>query len=311
MYRIYRFMYGLVGFSRSQTNGFLLFLPLVFLIVISEPLYRKWKWSQRTVSAGDKARLDSLVAHLTARTAGTADTVAQSVSREPLVSFDPNTAAEEFIRRIFRNHRAGENLLRFRAKGGRFFVKSDLLKIYGMDSTLYREVYDFILLPEQRKKNYPAFGKSRPARPDSEFPPAQRTKTQRLDINTADTAALNKVYGVGPRLASRIVKFRDALGGFIHMKQLFEVYRIDSAVCRDIESRFFIATDFTPRYLELNSIGRVELSTHPYLSRKAADAIVAYRNRHGKFLRIEDLEKIPAVDSVMLRKLRPYVRINE
>jgi competence protein ComEA len=300
MYRIYRFMYGLVGFSRSQTNGFLIFLPLVLGLIFSEPLYRNWKASESQDFTTDVRKLDSLVAILESRSETVAEPHLQDTFR--LSRFDPNTATPEILLSIGFREQLVKRIVNFRNKGGRFRIKKDLAKIYGLDSIQFARVAPYLdlpdLLPDQKKafKSFKAVESRRIVRAP-------------IDINTADSAALKKVYGIGEKLALRILKYRDALGGFISMEQLKEVYRLDTAVLKSLKRDFFVGRDFKPALVNLNSAGRQDLAAHPYLSSKAADAIVAYRFQHGEFRNIEDLRKIPAMDTTTFRKVLPYLTV--
>ena len=67
-------------------------------------------------------------------------------------------------------------------------------------------------------------------RPEAVFKP------QRLvDLNQARAEEWAALPGIGPVLSRRIVKFRDALGGFASMNQLHHVYGLDSAVIERVQ----------------------------------------------------------------------------
>jgi competence protein ComEA len=300
MYRIYRFMYGLVGFSRSQTNGFIIFLPLVVGLIFSEPLYRTWKASENQDFTSDVSKLDSLLAILEGRREMMAEFIPSDTLR--LVRFDPNTATPEILLGIGFRGQLVKRIVNFRSKGGRFRVKKDLAKIYGLDSVQFALVEPYLSLPDRLPDHKPAYQRFK-------APESKRLVRAAMDINSADSSSLKKVYGIGEKLALRILKYRDALGGFVSMEQLKEVYRLDTAVLKSLNRDFFVGADFKPAKVDLNSAGRQVLAAHPYLSSRAADAIVAYRFQHGGFTSIEDLRRIPAMDTTMLKKALPYLTI--
>lgn len=61
-------------------------------------------------------------------------------------------------------------------------------------------------------------------------------KPQRLlDLNQASAEEWAEFPGIGPVLSRRIVKFRDALGGFASLNQLHHVYGLDSAVIERVK----------------------------------------------------------------------------
>jgi competence protein ComEA len=61
----------------------------------------------------------------------------------------------------------------------------------------------------------------------------------RIDINTADSAAFEKLYGIGPVLSARIIKYRRLLGGFARVEQLKEVYGLSAETFESVRGRIF------------------------------------------------------------------------
>lgn len=58
-----------------------------------------------------------------------------------------------------------------------------------------------------------------------------------ININTADTAALEQLPGIGPALAERIISHREANGPFAAVEELAAVSGIGPAVLSDIEDQ--------------------------------------------------------------------------
>jgi competence protein ComEA len=298
MYPIYRFLYGLVGFSRSQTNGFLILLPLLLIILFSVPLFQWWRSYHPVDYGADIKELDRIVASMD--DPSTADTIIRRDHRP----FDINTASVEQLRAAGFSENQASLIARYRAKGGKFRRKEDLLRIYGIDSAFYSTVEKQIRITPPTEDT---LSQSR----SEAVMTAPRKLAQKIDINTADTAQLQTVFGVGPKLSRRIIRYRESLGGFHSMDQLREVYRLEPEVIARLEKAFFVGSGFRLVRININTADRKELATHPYLSDKAADAIVAYRFQHGKYMSLDELGKIAALDSVVLRKVLPYLTAEE
>jgi competence protein ComEA len=299
MFSIYRWLYNLVGFSRSQSNAFIILLPLLALILFSEPVYR-WSIENQSIPSDEKRHLDSLVSLFDPPAK---DTVHRKPSsRKPiivqLIPFDPNKATLGELRSVgFESFIAGR-IVKYRQRGGVFRYRADLLRIHGLDTAFFAQIRPFIQLPDRTDR--------------APFPSrAVWVPAKRFDLNTADTATLKRVRGIGEKLSLRIIKYRNALGGFRETGQLAEVYHLDTAVVRELEKHCFVDSDFRPRKHHLNLEPADSLALHPYISRRTAGAIVAYRIRHGKFQSVEDLELLDQFDSVMLRKVMPYVTVSE
>jgi len=135
-------------------------------------------------------------------------------------------------------------------------------------------------------------------------------KTDELfNINDADTARFEAVRGIGEKLSRRIVKYRSALGGFVVVGQLSEVFGLDSMALSNLTRLAFIAPDFLPDRMDLNMADEAQLEAHPYISRQEARAIVAYRFQHGRFTSVSDLVLLPIFAEEKVRRLEPYLKI--
>jgi DNA uptake protein ComE-like DNA-binding protein len=65
-----------------------------------------------------------------------------------------------------------------------------------------------------------------------------------------------------------------------------------------------------PVPIDINLASQDIMEKHPYISRKLAGLIVAYRKQHGPFAKAEDLLAIPLVTEDLLNKLRPYLSLD-
>lgn len=287
------------GFSRSETNALLILLPLMVLLIFSEPACRYWFTNQELSFSKDSLRLDSLVAKWQWEKA---DSNPESVDR-PLFRFNPNTASRDSLLQLGFSPSLARRIVNYRTKGGVFKIKSDLLKMYGTDTLLFQKLYSFIDLPLIAEKKRKEFFK------DS-FPMRPIVATTKLDLNLADTAQLIKVYGIGPKFSLRIVEYRERLGGFVSMDQLNEVYRLDTTAVGRLKKKFFVLPDYHPRQIRLNTATEKELAAHPYISYKLAAAVVAYRFQHGYFASIEDLVNLKLVTEKDFQRIKPYITIN-
>lgn len=288
------------GFSGNEINGFLILLPLMMLLIFSEPLYHTWMATRPRSYPQDIEAMDSLLARWPpAKTSPGQAPVIQEVS---MFEFDPNTASVQELRRLGFPENLANRIAAYRSKGGGFAVKSDLLKIYQLDSSLYKRLYSYIRLPSRRLKQDKRPGTATFGKKDV---------NKSFDINTADTILLKSVYGIGPVLAARIVRFRDALGGFVRTEQLHEVYGLDSAVVRKLLMVGFIHPDFVPAKININSADEKKLSAHPYIRKKIAGALIHYRFQHGDFADINDIKRLSLIGANEAERLLPYLKITD
>lgn len=297
MHRLMAWIRAFFGLSRRETRGFLILLPLLVLSLFITPSYRWWKANQKRDFTKENQELDSLLTHWKWEEKN--DSV-KGIEVQ-LFPFNPNTATKEDLTRLGFPSNLVTRIDKYRSKNGRFVIKSDLMKLYGMDSSLYARLYSFIDLPIEK--------------PTKIFEPTLKEKKmsvskEKFDLNLADTTQLIRIYGIGSKLSQRIIKYRNSLGGFISMNQLQEVYGLDTTVVAELNKKAFVSPDFKPNQLSVNSVTEKELAVHPYISNKLAKAITAYRFQHGNFTSLEDLTKIALVDEAFYTKIKPYLTLN-
>lgn len=137
------------------------------------------------------------------------------------------------------------------------------------------------------------------------------TQIEPFDLNKADSSILQRIRGVGPVLSNRIIRFRDALGGYISQEQLYLVYHLDSSVVDIIKKSSYISEGFQPEKLNLKDMDSYEISKHPYIDRKQAELMKNYHTQHPNMKDPFDFTKLPAIDSAFLNRIMPYLSFGQ
>ena len=128
-----------------------------------------------------------------------------------------------------------------------------------------------------------------------------------VEINSADSAALVAIDGIGPKSASEIIKYRNLLGGYYSVEQISELKCI-------MEQNF---VKFLPKILcdsckiskiDINFAGPKELERHPYVSAKALRRIIKQRQLKGGWTRIEEMTEQNILSDEEAKRLAPYLR---
>jgi competence ComEA-like helix-hairpin-helix protein len=223
-----------------------------------------------------------------------------AAAQPELFTFDPNTATESDLLRLGLPKPLVGRLLRYREKGGFFFEKPSLKKLYGMTDTDYARLEPYIAIAKSEVAVRPAAYAGGAG---------YKTSIQNLDINAATVDDWRKLPGIGAGRANHIVRFREKLGGFVHTEQVAETFGLPDSVFQGIrpylrmESPVFKKTN-------LNAASEDELASHPYINFKQAKLIVAYREQHGQFNSADDLTRIAAfTDKAWLEKVKPYLGV--
>ncbi len=231
----------------------------------------------------------------TARTHPVSENPSEKSSRTfVFTDFDPNTQTEAGWLEMGFSLRQARTIINFRNKGGRFYRKEDLKKIYGLSQSDYERVAAHIRIAE------PAAAQARKyARPVAKI----------IEINGADSTLLESLKGIGPTLASRIIRYRERLGGFYQLEQLKEVYGIDSVLYEKLVSLVSLDASLL-RKIGLNTAGLDELRQHPYLSYRLASLIVNYRKQHGDYGELSDIKKIALMNEEIFSKIEAYLSLH-
>lgn len=157
--------------------------------------------------------------------------------------FNPNTATLEELQRLGLSEKQARSIINYRDKGGRFRRSGDFARSYVVSDSLYERVKDHIVIPP-------------------------------VDINAADSAALDDLPGIGPYFASRIVEYRKELHGYSYKEQLMDIYNFDEEKFNGLEDLIVVGPSEPFR---LWSLPEDSLALHPYIDRHTARSIVLYR----------------------------------
>jgi competence protein ComEA len=311
-------------FSKQERNGAIFLIALLNLTWVL-PLF--FSAGKETVSAEESKALDSAFRVLDLSSARSGDPAVrrrleEEISRRDQYvddkqsgfgsvllkkAFDPNHATEEEWKATGLPARMIRSIGRYQEKGGRFRRPKDLMRIYGMDTVHFQKILPFIRIKTV------GFPQREGHHNDNEYPKKNfllRKPGVSIDINLADSAAWEALPGIGPVLASRILRFRDKLGGFVSADQVREVYGLPDSTYQLIQPRLRSEAQGIIVPVLINQASADELAKHPYISRKLSALLVAYRKQHGPFRKPGDLMAIPLVDSPLLKRIAPYLSLN-
>lgn len=220
-----------------------------------------------------------------------------------LRSFDPNTVSEGDLLEMGIRPALVSNLLAYREKVGNFQSVHDLKRLYNMRNEEYEILRPHIQLSKRKTtrretQEIPNYQESNPKELNLDFP--------YMDLNSCDTTELKEIRGIGSFYAKRIIRFRDALGGFHQLDQVKETRNLPDSVYQKIKPHLYLAEPIF-HHIKVNSMNEEEIRKHPYINYQEARAIVRYRDQHGEFRSIGDLKKIHLLKDKDMKKLMPYI----
>lgn len=227
-----------------------------------------------------------------------------NVSNIKFHNFNPNLCSESDLLGLGFPKFIAQRILNYRNKGGRFLIKDDLKKIYGVRPESVDKLKPFIQLPDALNANS---SQNISDKPNSfeKSKIASKPLVKTFDLNKVDTSTLISVKGIGRVFANRIIKYRDLLGGFHSIEQVSETYGINPEIIDELRKVSTVSKQSIKK-IDINSV-KVEDFRHAYVKKFIAKSIIAYREQHGRFNSIIDLKNVKTVDETLLLKIEPYL----
>ena len=291
-----------LSFSRREQRGLVVLVILIVLLIFFRIFFPFFLPSSEI----EIIKLDSSFFSYKPQTQR--NFIAPIVVNYELSDFDPNNITADFLIEIGINQRIARNWHNYILKGGGFTKPEDILKIYGMDSSLFHQLSPYIKIPKTAQNDNKLIYLDEESKSsddqwnidsifvsvNSETRYVKKTYIPdlQIELNSADTSQLMMLKGIGQVLSARIINYRKKLGGFVSNKQLLEVYGIKSEV---IDNNINIITIDTTLVLSVNintaSISR--LRDHPYLDFYKAQAIIEQRKKKP----FQNTEEVLILDS--------------
>ena len=295
-------------FSKKELNGLLVFCFLFVGITFAPSLYR-WAYKPEVFNfAAFKEDIQAFKASGNVQTGYNYYKLKEEVEAkeaEPqYFEFNPNNLSPESWRRLGLSAKQIKVIKNYEAKGGSFYRKEDLQRIYSISKNDYEKLAPYIVIPVR------VSGERKYA--STLVKPVEKIIKARtiVELNAADSTELETIKGIGPTFASRIIKYRKRLGGFYNKEQLKEVYGIDSVKYAQLEDLVSVDRGGFEK-ININTATFDDLKLHPYLSYKQMNAIIQYRKQHGNYSTISDLKKVVILNEQTINKIGPYLNFND
>lgn len=216
--------------------------------------------------------------------------------------FDPNTADSITFIRLGLAPWQARNALKYRRKGGHWKSADDFSRLYGLREDDFQRLRPYIRITAdentyRREQTAPRRDSAYARYRSQKFPEGTI-----IDINAADTTQLKRIPGIGSYYASKICRYRERLGGFLHIRQIKEVEGLPP----DVEKWFSIEDNPQIHKINVNEADFKQLIRHPYLNYEQVKAICAYRQKYGKLKSWSELRLVEAFTADDFLRLGPY-----
>ncbi len=220
-----------------------------------------------------------------------------------LKEFDPNSiTAEEWIKLGFSPNQAA-SIIKYRTMIGGFETADQLKNCFVIDEERFNLLEPFInLSPALSKESY--FNK--------EIKEQKKTAPvfPKPDLNFSTLEEITLIRGIGDHTAKLIIDYRQRIGGFSNLNQLYEIKGLDSTRI-ELLKKESVLTQKVFKRIDINSATYADLRNHPYIEQDLARLIVRFRELHGKYESVESLKKLALVDTVVYKRIFPYLKVQE
>ena len=306
-------------FNRSERIGITTLIILIGVVIIF-PFAYTWIFPPKTYDFSEFKSAATEYAHLyndylAARQAIDIQVEQLSNTSRNVVltpfDFDPNSITQEDLLKLGLPQHIARNIINFRNAGGTFRFREDLKRLYTLDESLYSQLEPYIDLPTRahRSSAIPeSLSRSAKESANQERAIIRPTAIPRelLDINLADTLQWQKIRGIGPVFARRIVAYRNRLGGFYSKNQLLEVFGMDTIRFNQIRPYITLNQSVFTK-IDINTADFAALAKHPYINRNIANSIIRIREMHGHFNNTEELKKSHLINDSVFERIAPYI----
>lgn len=285
-------------FTRNERRGITILLVLIFILGIANKVIFYFE----TPGKIDQAVFDSARHKLGMLN----DSISQESTTKELFFFNPNTIDSSVLRRLDVPELVRYNLLKYRSKGGRFSLKSDFRKIYGVDENLYARVEPFLIFENQQKE---AITK-------------QPVELFLFDPNTTSDPDFIRL-GLSDKQIRTIRNYLAKGGSFQDKDDFFRIWGLTEeqknylADYVQISKKTENITSVMPKselsevLLEINSADSVDLELLPGIGDKLSKRIVKYRESLGGFYSFEQLKEVYGLNPETILQISKLMTVDK
>lgn len=199
---------------------------------------------------------------------------------------NPNTLQKQDWINLGLSPKQAETTIKFRDKIGGFKSIADLQKCFTIPKNILERNQHYFIFPEISNSNI--------------------ENRITIKLNSCDSADLTVLKGIGPKLASRIIKFRNRIGAFHSTSQLKDVYGIEEDLYQSIEPQLEIDPGNMIK-IRINYAQYKDFAQLPYLEKDEIKNIINFREKNGFYTNLYMLVEHNIINDEKYFKIAPYL----
>ena len=127
-----------------------------------------------------------------------------------------------------------------------------------------------------------------------------------IDINSADSAMLRRVRGIGEKSVMHILRYRELLGGYYSVEQISELRVVTPENFRTISQQIWCDSARIKKIC-INFAGLKALEVHPYITNRMLRRIINHRELKGGWSTIEEMIESNIFTEEEAKRIAPYL----
>ena len=278
-------------FSKSHRSGIVLLLILMVLV----QLFYYFISNQIPATSEDTSwllaqnEIDSLKQN-------------RSFKKDTIYPFNPNFITDYKGYKLGMSVQEIDRLHQFRAQNKYVNSAVEFQKVTKVSSDLLQKISPYFKFPDWvTNKSATSYKKFQM------YPSKEKVAIIQKDINAATKEDLIAVYGIGEKLADKILIEKDKFGGFVSLEQFQFIWGISPEAIEDLQKRFFVKNTSSILKVAINELSIKELAKFPYFNYALAKEIVIYRSMNNGIKEISDLTKIKGMPNEKIKIIALYL----
>ncbi len=280
-------------FTKSERNGIFFLIILIFLIIIIPNIFLIYLPDTRTDATQFDAEIERFENSLQSMNKQTYQNrldryISERYDTLELFYFNPNTTTDKSFKKLGLTDKQITTIRNYLNKGGKFYIKDDFRKIYGIRQIQYSKLKPYLLLADKI--------------PDNEKKlTAKNTSTDSLfyfDPNTLSAENWKKL-GLNHQQINIIENFRNKGGIFYRPEDFKKIYGISNETYNKLSPYIKIEKNqiktiktTTSLLVDINSASHEELTKIKGIGDYLANGIIWYRKKLGGYIKKEQLLEI-------------------
>ena len=204
--------------------------------------------------------------------------------------FSLDSVGTAYLRAIGFSSRQADLVIRYRDMIGGYRTMEEFAECYAVDSAMAARLEPYIIFPVR-----------------TEEPTFERPKiTLPVDINSADSATLVSLRGIGSKSVVHILRYRELLGGYYSTEQLLELAAVTEDNFQLFSSQIYCDSAEIKKIC-INFASPKELEVHPYLSNRMLRRIINNRELKGGWSTVEEMIEDNIFSDEEAARIAPYL----